>query len=117
MTEKRCRYCNQVKPLDKFVKAPRCKDGHLHQCTACRYARDKRRYDTAKNTENLRKYRASHATEYQNYQREYHREWDKANKHRYAEYRRRKAERREQAESRAKVDALIEFLKQKYLPQ
>jgi 5-methylcytosine-specific restriction endonuclease McrA len=34
-----CRYCGEVKPLEDFVKAPKCRYGRSHQCKACDVAR------------------------------------------------------------------------------
>jgi hypothetical protein len=42
LLKKRCTICDTVKLLGMFVKDKKMKDGHLNQCSACRYKRDKR---------------------------------------------------------------------------
>lgn len=112
MTEKQCRYCLVTKPLEQFGKSKRCVDGHRHKCLAC--IRATRKYDREQNTVAHRIYRAKNGDAYRAYQRAYHRVWDAAHKERRAEqnrkYRARKA-------AEARVAGLLEFLKQKYVPQ
>jgi hypothetical protein len=38
-TEKRCKFCDEVKPLDSFSRSPHCADGHGSKCKECRFAR------------------------------------------------------------------------------
>ena len=37
-TIKRCRFCNEDRPIGWFLKDPNCKGGYSHKCRACRTA-------------------------------------------------------------------------------
>lgn len=42
--EKRCRTCNDSKPMDQFVKDASRKDGYEGECKSCKRIRSKKEY-------------------------------------------------------------------------
>lgn len=62
VNKKICRYCQQEKELEAFVKCPKCKDGYNYRCKEC--------------TKESKK----------DYLKEYHKEYYKENKNLYQEY-------------------------------
>lgn len=53
---KLCKHCEQVKPLEDFVKSSRAKDGRTARCKTCTAAYFKERGYTVLNRENRREY-------------------------------------------------------------
>jgi hypothetical protein len=73
MSEKWCKDCGELKPLDQFYKSAGMRDGHRNDCKTCNLAEKRRRYaaDPAKykafvkrwqqaNNERLNAYRREH---------------------------------------------------------
>lgn len=114
MTTKLCRYCLQVKLIEEFVLSKACLDGRMHMCRACRNLRRRRRYDRAKNTEAVRRYRAKNPEKYVAYQRAYHHVWQRANRAQVTEYQRRYRERKA---ALAHCEEIIARLKRKYVEE
>lgn len=80
MKTKRCRICEQPKPLNEFHLDRSAKDGYVAFCKDCKATIDKQRRlndpdSKRKSRENSRKYRA----ERPEYHKEYGRQWRKAN--------------------------------------
>jgi len=46
MSEKQCKVCEQVKPLDEFHRNCKMRDGRLNECKPCLLLRSRREYQT-----------------------------------------------------------------------
>lgn len=83
MANKRCRVCQQVKPLSEFYSDKSRSDGHSNACKSCRKTLDKKRYDAnqAKILEQKRQYYAENKDTLLERNRCWHennREWGRA---------------------------------------
>lgn len=53
VTEKKCRTCQQIKPIDNFIKDKYSIDGHVRRCKECSKVKDKETRDVIKNQEKI----------------------------------------------------------------
>jgi hypothetical protein len=70
---KRCRECNESKPLDGFYRAKGMRDGYRSECKACNLGRRKRWYmnNAAKEIERVQAWRDANPEQYAETQRRY----------------------------------------------
>ena len=70
---KRCRICNETKPLDAFYAMKGMRDGHRNECKECNLARRKRWYadNSAKEIERVQAWRDANPERYAETQRRY----------------------------------------------
>lgn len=76
---KRCRKCDEAKPLEAFVKDKRSKDGRTARCSECWNADQRRRYHERAYVENKRRYREANQERIRKGNRERTRRWRAAN--------------------------------------
>jgi len=77
---KRCRECDEFKPLDDFYRATGSRDGHRSACKACDSARAKARYaaDPKRTIERVQAWRRANVERAKETQRRYRSERDYA---------------------------------------
>lgn len=70
---KKCRVCNEIKPLSDFHKSRRYKDGHRNICKTCRSNYDKkwREENKERHLAYKRNYYSKHKNKYNKWSREY----------------------------------------------
>ena len=70
---KRCRECNELKPIDDFYRAAGSRDGHRNECKQCNLTRRKRWYErnAAKDIDRVQAWRDENQERYADYQRRY----------------------------------------------
>lgn len=81
---KKCKTCEEIKPLDEFYKHSGMKDGHLNACIPCRnlYVANWSKSNLEKRRKIAREYAARNAEHYSEKQKE----WWAANPHKSMEY-------------------------------
>jgi Autographiviridae endonuclease VII len=77
---KRCKQCDETKPLDDFYRDSGCRDGHRPECKRCNLARRKAAYraDPAPVIERAKRWQAENPERYAQRQREYRESGKKA---------------------------------------
>lgn len=73
MKSKRCKVCQQAKPLDEFYRAAGMRDGHRNDCKSCNLAAKKRRYeqDPATAIARVKRWQQENVDRLNSYRREY----------------------------------------------